>query len=752
MGTTLLGHLDDQPKLGRDAPQVSVIMATYNGSAHLRKAVGCLLAQTLRDIEIIIVDDGSTDDTPAILAAFDDARLRIVRNPANLGVVKSRNIAFAMARGIYVAMQDHDDLSLPTRLAKQVAYLDSHPGTVLVGTAAHTTENGRLGPARHAGHTTPALIGWLMLVANPLICSSIMFRGEAARALGELMRADYTYADDYDLYFRLMRHGEAARLDEPLVIYRLHEANASRRHEDIMVANAARVLAPAYREWLAGDTTQSATMVATYFAACKPVGDLATLAGLRAILREITETYLARMRVDAQDEAAIRHEARALYARTVRNATLHAGLVVGGELLTLDRHARSGAWLRERTAKAAYSLPMQDRLRGWARALRDRPRPVRHEAKSIGGTDYRPARIDEGEPPALFVVVDTEAEFDWSQPFERRQTGVGAIQHLERGQAIFDRYGLKPIYVVDYPVATTPASVARLSAILARGACEIGAHLHPWTTPPYDESLTSRNSYPGNLPCELEEAKLTTLIDAIEDSFGFRPVIYKAGRYGFGPNTSEILARAGIELDLSVMPMSDLSADGGPCFSALQPAPYWLGDTGILTIPMTRSRIGAAPWMGVAAQKLLPKIARRTLPIVGLLARTRLSDMVTLTPEGVTAQEQIRLIDALLARGTRHFVLHYHSPSLEAGHTSYTRTEAELAVFLTRIETVCRYFFEEVGGMTGQWSDLLPERKPVSHAYPDSGKAMLSSDLPSASMPSTISTPPATIISTAATP
>jgi hypothetical protein len=198
--------------------------------------------------------------------------------------------------------------------------------------------------------------------------------------------------------------------------------------------------------------------------------------------------------------------------------------------------------------------------------------------------------------------------------------------------------------------------------------------------------------------------------------------------------------------------VTDLTADGGPDFNALQPMPYWLGETGILSLPMTRSRIGIAPWTDWAARKMLPATAQRSLPIRGVLARSHLSNMVTLTPEGVTAEEQIRLINSLLARGTRHFVLHYHSPSLEVGHTSYTRNEAELATFLRRIEQVCRYFFEELGGMTGNAADLIHHAASQARRYPDSGKAMLSSDLPSASIPSATSTPAATSISTAASP
>jgi glycosyltransferase involved in cell wall biosynthesis len=124
------------------APRVSVIMATYNGSRFIRQSINSILGQTIQDFELIITEDCSDDGTSIILSRINDPRVKILSNSANLGVVKSRNRCLAAARGQYVAMLDHDDLSRPNRLAKQVAYLEEHPGIMLVGTAAHTLDNG----------------------------------------------------------------------------------------------------------------------------------------------------------------------------------------------------------------------------------------------------------------------------------------------------------------------------------------------------------------------------------------------------------------------------------------------------------------------------------------------------------------------------------------------------------------------------------------------------------------------------------
>ena len=689
------------------SPRVSVIMATFNGAAFVRQSISSLLAQTFSDFEIIVVDDCSTDATPDILRSITDPRLRVLRNERNLNVVESRNRCFASVTGDYVAMLDHDDISRPTRLAKQVAYLDSHPGTVLIGTAAHTLKNGRIAGPRLPGATSPALIGWLLLVANPLVCSSVMFRAEAARKLQPFMRADYTFADDYDLYHRLKGFGAIARIDEPLTLYRLHAMNTFRKHEDRMTANAVRVLAPEYEALFGSAALETATLIVEHLSAGKAVTSTAALQKLHAGFRRLTDSFLARDDVSSGERQAIMDHADELWQRAIRLFTRHSGMMAGEAEQRL--YAAPAATTASTVRRLFDQVPFQKPARRLARNLLDRPpeNPPAPQRQRVNGVDFTPMPVDASQPPTLFVVVDTEAEFDWSRPFERGLTSVHAIEQVGRGQAVFDRYGLRPIYVVDYPIATEARSVAILSAIHARGGCEIGAHLHPWTTPPFAEEVTSRNSYPGNLPPWLEREKLAHLIAAIEANFGIRPVFYKAGRYGFGPGTASALAQAGIKVDLSILPGADLRRQGGPDFRALEPRSYRVDGHDLVTVPMTRSPVGLLPPLGTVTEQLHRMKLVRRIPLKAALAHTRVVDTITLTPEGVTADEQIRLIRALLKRGTRQFVLHYHSPSLEAGHTSYVRNEAEVKIFVQRIEAVCRFFFETLGGMPGFPADLI---------------------------------------------
>src|SRR5260221_12690479 len=112
-------------------------------------------------------------------------------------------------------------------------------------------------------------------------------------------------------------------------------------------------------------------------------------------------------------------------------------------------------------------------------------------------------------PPILIVAVDTEAEFDWSGPFLRTHTSVRNLRNQTMAQEIFDRNGVRPVYLVDYAVATQSEGYMPLREIVQSGRCELGAHLHPWITPPFAEELSDRTSLSTNLPRCLHKGKMS---------------------------------------------------------------------------------------------------------------------------------------------------------------------------------------------------------------------------------------------------
>lgn len=330
-------------------------------------------------------------------------------------------------------------------------------------------------------------------------------------------------------------------------------------------------------------------------------------------------------------------------------------------------------------------------------------------------SQHAPARLASGQRPILVVVVDTEGEFAWDQPFNRDAIGTDSIasQPLMH-ERVFDRFGIVPTYMVDWPVATTPQAVQTLRGLLGAGRCEIGAHLHPWVSPPYEEALSDFNSYGGNLPRQLEFDKLRLLTDAIGDAFGRRPLAFKAGRYGLGPHTADSIAALGYEVDASVVPYSAFTADGGPDFRAFDEHPYWFGAGGrdLLELPVTTGYCG---WLRGAGARLYDVVQQpwgERLHLGGVLARSRALERVRLSPEVASNSEMRRLTGALLADGCQVFSLTYHSPSLTPGHTPYVRNAAELERLVASVHDYCAWFRDRVGGQFMSLSQLRQALAP----------------------------------------
>lgn len=301
--------------------------------------------------------------------------------------------------------------------------------------------------------------------------------------------------------------------------------------------------------------------------------------------------------------------------------------------------------------------------------------------------------------PHIIVVIDTEEEFDWQREFSREKTGVSHLRLIERVQSIFNHYNITPVYVINYPVAAQPEGFEPLLEIFSQNRCIIGAHLHPWVNPPFEEKVCACNSFPGNLPYALESKKLEVLRECIERNLGMRPVIYKAGRYGIGTNTFDILAKQGFEFDMSFCPHTDFSKEGGPDFTDKTASPHWLdAEKRIFELPLTVGFEGIIRKLG---PQLYPKLTReifRKFHVPGIFSRLRLLNRVTLSPEVSTLAEMIRLIRDQYKDGIRVFSLAFHSPSIEPGHTPYVQSPQDLAVFLSKLRNFFDFFFGKLDG------------------------------------------------------
>jgi GT2 family glycosyltransferase len=204
-------------------------MPVRDGARWIAEAIGSVLAQSFRDFELVIVDDGSVDGTPAIIDGFAarDPRVVVLRR-APSGVVASLNAGLAIARAPLIARLDADDIAEPQRFADQITAMQRDPDLVLLGSwATDINDEGRVIGTRQP-ETDPTELKNRFESGNPMIHPSVMFRTTAARAVGGY-RAAFIAAEDYDLWLRLRSHGSIANLPQALIRYRVHPGSITSR-------------------------------------------------------------------------------------------------------------------------------------------------------------------------------------------------------------------------------------------------------------------------------------------------------------------------------------------------------------------------------------------------------------------------------------------------------------------------------------------------------------------------------------------
>jgi glycosyltransferase involved in cell wall biosynthesis len=210
-----------------NVPAVSVVLPAYNCEKYIAKAIESVLHQTFTDFELIIINDGSTDNTESIIHTFDDQRIVYLINSNNQGLVYTLNKAITHANGKYIARMDADDICLQERLAKQKAFLDQNEDiTVVASTIEFINEQEeKTGIWELDKQTiTPAQIRRAILKQNCIAHPTVMMRSEI---LKNLKYKEYQKnIEDYDLWLRLLNRGyKIAKLDEPLLLYRIHDTS-----------------------------------------------------------------------------------------------------------------------------------------------------------------------------------------------------------------------------------------------------------------------------------------------------------------------------------------------------------------------------------------------------------------------------------------------------------------------------------------------------------------------------------------------
>lgn len=298
----------------------------------------------------------------------------------------------------------------------------------------------------------------------------------------------------------------------------------------------------------------------------------------------------------------------------------------------------------------------------------------------------------------LIITIDTE-EDNWDN-YSPTDFTLSNIERVPGLQALFDAFGVKPTYLLTYPVASDPKSVACFRKILDSGRCEIGTHCHPWNTPPFEEETNARNSMMSNLPSDLQFRKLKSLHDTIAGNFGIEPVSFRSGRWGFNGDLAGNLCRLGYKVDTSIAPYIDWSIYHGPDYSELSPRPFRFSPDRIYQeapdglmweVPAT---IGFLQRDFEAANRVLKFAGRpalRRLRLVGILYRLGLVNKVWLSPENSDGRTMIKLAERMRKNGYRVINMVFHSSTLKAGLTPFVKTAEDEKRFTESIREFLEY-------------------------------------------------------------
>jgi len=291
----------------------------------------------------------------------------------------------------------------------------------------------------------------------------------------------------------------------------------------------------------------------------------------------------------------------------------------------------------------------------------------------------------------LTITIDTE-EDNWGE-YDRPSFSVENITRIPGLQEVFNRRGVRPTYLITYPVATSAVAIDLLGAYREQGLCEIGSHPHPWNTPPLEEARTPFNSYISHLSPSLQYRKIETLHGAIARNFGVAPTSYRSGRWGFNDDVARNLIRLGYSVDTSISPASDWREYEGVDFSewSNEPFVYRLEDSAgerggsLLEVPATIAFV-----QGLRVASPIYWTIKRRLPrgekILAALSKLGILNNVCLSPETQEASQMIRLAAALLKRETKVLNMFFHSPSLLEKCSPFVSTPDDAKRFLARID------------------------------------------------------------------
>ena len=227
-------------------------MPCYNAEKFIQRSIDSVLSQSYSELELVIVDDGSTDSTAKIINSYQDSRIKIISLESNLGIVKALNIGLDACRGTYIARMDADDICLEDRLAKQSYYLDNNAEVVAVGSSViNFNEAGQQVEINYPTDHSSILLNLLLFERN--ICHpSVMFRANVIEK-GIKYKEQYTLCEDYDLWFQLSRIGKLANIERPLLKYFRGGSQSSIKQKELMLQKTRKLLFHIWQQYEVDD-------------------------------------------------------------------------------------------------------------------------------------------------------------------------------------------------------------------------------------------------------------------------------------------------------------------------------------------------------------------------------------------------------------------------------------------------------------------------------------------------------------------
>lgn len=456
------------------------------------------------------------------------------------------------------------------------------------------------------------------------------------------MRKQFSVCEDFDFSHRVLRIGDIATMPEQLGIYRRHPQSLTYTRGQETFDRTVTVLQSFYDGLLGEDAAVAARLVVLHFMGATPVRDAETLEQLGSLLDRLVRTFLETHELTPQQKRRVVTHAAGLWWRVVQHS-LQAGAVVSAARAygafsaqaegrpSLSRLARSAlGGIRPRRHFAAILRHM--RLSDWP----TRAREAAAEEAEMNGIRLRRAAIRHDNPPILYVVVDGIG------------ANVAASRLLDEVQAILDKYGGRPVYLVNEAITDQPARCGSLQRVLERGAGAIGACLAADLAGDYLEDEQPRDLY---------KAHLQHLKELICQRFGVLPLFFGAAPDEVRSSVMKILRDLGFAVVFGTA--GEAGSERRTGLRLPQPTPYWVEPGDILLMPTIGASSGSA-----SARQILP-------------------------------------IRSMIRRGYRTFALRCHGNPRAADGACEIRLLGDL----------CRFFFEEIGGLPGNPAGLVPPGK-----------------------------------------